>query len=58
MHKAGKKIFDSFEVQVNSILNELRQESEKQAEVTIKFKYNQFNKMVWSGSKGKATNLA
>ncbi|KAL4480822.1 hypothetical protein ABPG72_001691 [Tetrahymena utriculariae] len=58
MHKAGKKIFDSFEVQVNSILNELRQESEKQAEATIKFKYNQFNKMVWSGSKGKATNLA
>lgn len=38
MHKAGKKIFDSFEVQVNSILNELRQESEKQAEITIKFK--------------------
>ncbi|EGR29261.1 RNA polymerase domain 2 family protein [Ichthyophthirius multifiliis] len=58
LHKSGKRIFDSFEVYINSILNKLRGIAEKKCRETTNFRLNQFNKMVWAGSKGKPTNLA
>jgi len=57
-HKFGKKIFDSFEVEINTILNTTLKESEKEATKNVTFRFNNFRRMVWAGSKGKETNLA
>lgn len=54
----GKKIFDSFEVEINTILNTTLKESEKEATKNVTFRFNNFRRMVWAGSKGKETNLA
>lgn len=54
----GGKIQDAFEVDINSKLNDVLSEANKQAVEEITFRYNNFQKMVWAGSKGKATNLA
>ena len=50
-HKLGKKIFDSFEVEINTILNTTLKESEKEASKNVTFRFNNFRRMVWAGSK-------
>ena len=53
----GGRIVDAFEVDVNAELNKLLQTANDTAN-KISFRFNNFQKMVWAGSKGKATNLA
>lgn len=57
-HKVGHKIMDSFEVEINQILNKTLKNSEDIVKSNVTFRYNNFLRMVNAGSKGKATNLA
>ena len=57
-YKGQGRITDAFEVEINASLNDILQEANKKAVEDISFRYNNFQKMVWAGSKGKATNLA
>jgi len=49
----GKKIMESFEVQVNTELKKSLKSAEDKVEEKVTFRYNNFNKMVQAGSKVK-----
>ena len=56
--KGEGKITDAFEVEINTKLNDVLQQANKKAMEAVHFRFNNFLKMVWAGSKGKGTNLA
>jgi len=58
LHKIGKRIFDSFEFKINTGSNEKIRKAEKAVKEKVQFTTNNFFKMIWAGSKGKATNMA
>jgi len=58
LHKLGKKVFTSFEKSINNKASGSLTDASKKALEKISFRGNNFKRMVWTGSKGKSTNLA